>query len=386
MQAWWRVISRTEAVPPQDPVALSQALIRIDSVNPPGSEEACAALIRPMLEASGFSVAEHRFGPERVSLVAHRPGRDAALAPLAFTGHFDTVPLGTSSWARAPLSGDVADGMLHGRGAADMKAGVAAFVVAAMSASTSLARGLLLVLTAGEEMGCEGARYLASTATLPSVSGLVIAEPTANRLALAHKGALHLRARTTGRAAHASMPQLGDNALIRAIAAVGVAAGFDLAAPPDTLLGASTLAVTTMHSGQNVNSIPDRCEFTIDIRTVPGQDHAALLARLAGALAPATLDAPMTDVPAIRTTESDPFARCVAAVVAARFGNEAAALRGMSYFTDGSILKTVLGNCPSVIFGPGEPGQPHQTDEHCSVAAIEAACEAYSEIIRAWCA
>ncbi|MBA3520321.1 MAG: M20/M25/M40 family metallo-hydrolase, partial [Rhizobiales bacterium] len=223
-----------------DPIALTQELIRFETVNPPGAEASCAAHLADILDRNGFSVETHAFGPGRTSLVARWQGDDPAFAPLAFTGHLDTVPLGARPWSVDPFRAEVRDGRLYGRGASDMKAGVAAAVSAAIWAAGegSLRRGVTLVLTAGEETGCEGARHLAGTrGALGEASGLIVAEPTSNRLVVAHKGALHLRARTKGRTAHGSMPQLGDNAVVKAVRAIAAIQSFPFEAEPHALLG-----------------------------------------------------------------------------------------------------------------------------------------------------
>lgn len=370
-----------------DPVALARDLVRFDTISPPGTEEACAAHLAALLREAGLAVAEHAFAPGRVSLIARLAGTDAALAPLVFTGHLDTVPLGSAPWSVDPR-GEIRDGRLYGRGASDMKAGVAAFVAAVTDracAAPAPTRGITLVLTAGEETGCRGAADLARQGLMGEASGLVVAEPTANRLALAHKGALHLRGRTRGATAHGSMPDLGDNAVLKATRAVEALRGFAIERPAHPLLGTPTLAVTSLHGGEAVNVIPDSCTLTLDLRTLPGQDHAATLARLQEAMGPeVALDPPLADLPAVGTDPSDPFATAAARIVREVLPG-AGEVIGMPYFTDGSVLQGALGGCPTVILGPGEPGQAHQTDEWCATDAIATAHRIYAALIRDWC-
>lgn len=370
-----------------DPISLALDLVRFDTVSPPGTEAACAAHLAGLLEEAGFDVARHDFAPGRTSVVARLPGTDSDAAPLAFTGHLDTVPLGARSWSRDPW-GEIHDGRLYGRGASDMKAGVAAFVAAAIDAARAgltLRRGLVLVLTAGEETGCRGAAALAADGLLGAASGLVVAEPTANRLALAHKGALHLRARTAGATAHGSMPQLGDNAVLKATRAVEAVRDLDFGLAAHPLLGPPTLAVTSVNGGAAVNVIPDGCTLTLDLRTLPGQSHPETLARLRETLGPdVVLDPPLADMPAVGTDPAEPFAAMAARLAAAITGREEAPI-GMPYFTDGSVLQGAYGSCPTLILGPGEAGQAHQTDEWCATDAITEASRIYAAIIREWC-
>lgn len=372
-----------------DPIALALDLIGFDSVSPPGTEEACSAHLAMLLEQAAFQITRHAFAPGRTSLVAGWTGSDKGLDPLVFTGHLDTVPLGSRAWSTNPF-GEIRDGRLYGRGASDMKAGVAAFVAAAIDATRgepTLRRGIVLVLTAGEETGCLGAAALAEAGLLGTASGLVVAEPTSNRLALAHKGALHLRAHTSGATAHGSMPHLGDNAVFKATRAVEDLRNFQFGVPAHPLLGAPTATVTSLHGGEAVNVIPDRCSLTFDLRTLPGQDHAEVLAALSDCLgSDVRFDPPLADMPAVGTEPSDAFAVMAAEVLDEAEAGQSEPPIGMPYFTDGSVLQGAFGNCPTIILGPGEPGQAHQTDEWCEAQAINDAKRIYQSIITRWCA
>jgi succinyl-diaminopimelate desuccinylase len=371
-----------------NPVDLALALVRFDTVNPPGNEEPCAEHLARLLEEHGFGVERHAFAPTRVGLVARLAGSDPALAPLAFTGHTDTVPLGARAWS-VEAFGEIRHGKLYGRGASDMKAGVAAFVSAAVEVARGpgLKRGIVLVITAGEEIGSAGARHLADTGALGEASALVVAEPTSNRLGVAHKGALHLRGHAGGRTAHGSMPEFGDNAVLKAARAAAAvdALRFEEAAHP--LLGRPTATVTSLHGGGPVNVVPDACSITIDVRTLPGMRHPEVLERITQALgAEVTLEAPLVDLPAVATQPADPFVRCVQEVMRAAGAESGPEPVGLPYFTDGSVLQPAYGNCPTVILGPGEAGQAHQTDEFCLTTKIEEAAALYTGIMRAWCA
>jgi len=141
-----------------DPVELTRTLVAFDTINPPGNERPCAEYLGKLLDAAGFAVSYHEFDDTRTSLVA-RIGGSNDVPPLCFTGHIDTVPLGAAPWSVDPFAGEISDGKLYGRGTSDMKSGVAAFVVACTQLADDLARGpgVVLVITAGEETGCEGA-------------------------------------------------------------------------------------------------------------------------------------------------------------------------------------------------------------------------------------
>src|SRR3954469_6221579 len=148
---------------PIDPVQLSRELIAFNTINPPGNELGCILHLDKILSDAGLQTSVQRFAPERANLIA-RAG-DAGQLPLCFTGHVDTVPLGNAPWSIDAFAGEIIDGRMYGRGSTDMKCGVAAFVAAIGNMAEQLqgTRGAVLVITAGEEVGCEGAFHLAGT-------------------------------------------------------------------------------------------------------------------------------------------------------------------------------------------------------------------------------
>ncbi len=368
-----------------DAVALTRELVRFDTVNPRSPEGPCAEHLGRLLEGGGFQVARHEFAPGRTSLVARRGG--GRRPPLCFAGHLDTVPLGATPWSHDPFGGEVAGERLYGRGSSDMKSGVAAFVCAALEvARLDPAADLLLVVVAGEETGCEGSAHLARTAgALGTAGALVVAEPTGNAPLVGHKGALWLRARTRGVAAHGSMPERGVNAIYEAARAVAKLEAFRFQVPAHPLLGRPTLNVGTIQGGLNVNSVPDQAEVGIDVRTVPAQRHGEVQAELARLLGEKVELSALVDVPAVRTDPSHPWVEEVFALAASALG-ERPAPGAAPYFTDASALTPALGQVPTVILGPGELALAHQTDEYCLVPRIEEAVALYRELARRWSA
>jgi succinyl-diaminopimelate desuccinylase len=135
-----------------------------------------------------------------------------------------------------------------------------------------------------------------------------------------------------------------------------------------------------------VNVVPDACTLTVDIRTLPGMRHAEVLARVTQAVGTdLMLEAPLVDLPAVATDPADSFVACVQDVVRGLGSGAGPEPIGLPYFTDGSVLQPAYRNCPTVILGPGEAGQAHQTDEFCVVAKIDEATAVYAGIMRAWC-
>lgn len=367
-------------------VALTQELVRFRTVNPPGDERSCAEHLGALLEKAGFDIAYHDFGENRANVIA-RIGGEPEKPPLCFTGHLDTVPLGLQPWSVDPFAADISDGKLWGRGSSDMKSGVAAFVIAAISLAEKLpgTPGLELVITAGEETGCCGAFDLAGkSGALGRAGAIVVGEPSSNQPWAGHKGALWLTGVTTGVTAHGSMPERGVNAIYKASGAISKLAEFDFNVARHPVLGPPTLNVGTVSGGINVNSVPDRAEFGIDIRTIPEQDTGHARAQIDSYLGEDVALETVVDVGGIWTDPEDAWLREVFSVVGDVTG-ETPEARGAPYFTDASALAPAYGNPPTVVLGPGEAAMAHQTDEYCVVARIEEAVEIYLEVMRRWC-
>jgi succinyl-diaminopimelate desuccinylase len=267
-----------------------------------------------------------------------------------------------------------------------MKAGISAFVVAALAhvRRAPRAANLTLVLTASEETGCQGAHHLARTGALGTAGALVVAEPTANYPMIGHKGVLWLNARTRGVAAHGSTPHIGVNAIYRARRVLEKLECYRFAHPTHAHLGPPTLSVGTMTSGSNINTVPDSAELGIDIRTIPGMNGAALRDQLLDHLAPELTDLEdLVNLEPIWTEPDAPWIQRVFDLLTPLLGGRPQP-RGASYFTDACALKTVYVDAPTLILGPGEPHQAHQTNEYCDVSRIAQAVEIYGALLRDW--
>jgi len=368
-----------------DPVELTRTLVAFKTINPPGDERPCAEHLGKTLEDGGFAVSYHEFAKNRTSLIA-RIGGTADAKPLCFTGHIDTVPLGATPWTMDPFSGEISDGKLYGRGTTDMKSGVAAFVVSALQLKRELSRGagVVLVITAGEETGCEGAYHMAGLGgVLGEAGAIVVAEPSSNLPLIGHKGALWLRALAKGVTAHGSMPENGVNAVYRAARAVGKLEDFDFNVARNEILGKPTLNVGTIQGGLNINSVPDLAEVGIDIRTIPQQDHGAVLSQLKRYLGDDIDIDSIVDVGGVLTDPADEWMQEVFDVMGDILGEKPEPISA-PYFTDASVLTPAYGNVPTLILGPGEAVMAHQTDEYCYVDRIGQAVEAYMEIALRW--
>jgi acetylornithine deacetylase/succinyl-diaminopimelate desuccinylase-like protein len=314
----------------QETTALLQRLIRFNTVNPPGNERAAQESLAGDLRDAGFEVDLLGAEPARPNLVARLRG--AADGPtLCLLSHVDTVLATAPDWTHDPWSGDVADGCVWGRGALDMKSQTAAEVTAALSlarAGWRPARGdLLVVVLVDEEVGGElGAMWICDTHpdkvrcdyVLNEGAGAVFPYDGGRYygVCVAEKGVFRFRLTTDGVAGHASIPKIGDNALLKMaplLARMGARQpGFDLTDGPRALLESLglepngdpdaalerlrardahlallvepmlgvTLAPTRISASEKINVIPASAELRVDCRIPPGLGEEHALARI----------------------------------------------------------------------------------------------------------
>ncbi len=356
-------------------------LIALDTVG--GGEGSASSLAAGTLQDCGL----------RVSMVDWRPGREQLLAgtpdptgsaPLTFTGHLDTVPATVSDWSSDPWRAELDGDRLVGRGASDMKSGVAAFLVALRRhhARSHRCRGVQVVLTAGEETGAEGAAGFPPD-QVRTGGWLVVAEPTANRLVPAHKGALWLRLRAHGVPAHGSAPELGRNAVV-ALSRVATALHDTADWPAQDDFGTVTANVGRMSGGTQVNVVPDAAELLLDMRTVPDAPAESLRERVRAIAGPEIDVSDVVHLPAVRTPVDAPVVAAVREVLrGAGLADEPAP--PARFFTDASVLASRLDAAGTVVLGPGEPEQCHVVDEWCSVTRLDQAVDVYDRLLDSWC-
>lgn len=355
----------------QDAARFLQDLVRINSVNPPGNEKEVAEAIAKRLTGSGLEVVVDDLGGNRANLMVSLAGSADQEKVLVFSGHFDTVPPGSLPWEFGPFSGEVVGNRLYGRGTTDMKAGVAAMVLAmeALQRSGIKLKGTLRFIgTAGEEVDGYGAKEVIRRGQAQDASAMIISEPTSNQAVVAHKGALWLEIKTYGKTAHGSMPDQGINAILAMNHFLNAIAQYEFSYQEHPVLGKPTLNVATIQGGVKTNVVPDQCILTIDIRTVPGQSHAEIVADLQKLLAGSceTVGATgelqvLNDMSYIATSPDDPFIQ-LSQKTTEKYFNHRLIPQGANYYTDGSVYGPAL-NIPILIMGPGEPTLAHQPNE-----------------------
>jgi succinyl-diaminopimelate desuccinylase len=260
-------------------------------------------------------------------------------------------------------------------------------VCAAIELAPRLARspGLTLVITAGEEIGCEGAKYLADHKLVERAGAIVVAEPTGNYPYVGHKGLAWFEIETRGVTAHGSMPEVGDNAIVKMAHLIGDLERFRFPVDSHDVMGKPTLNVGTIRGGLNTNSVPDEARITLDTRTVPGIDHVHLCKSLESLVAPrgATVRK-IVDTPALYTEPANAWVQSVFEACTP-FLDARPSPRTITFSTDGADLKRAFGGPPAVILGPGEPTLAHQTDEWCSLTRLQQSVDLFRTLMKQWC-
>jgi acetylornithine deacetylase len=344
---------------------LLRSIVRIPSVS--GEEAACRDHLAGWLGDHG--VRAWTSGRNVLGVVE---GEEPEGPGLLWLTHVDVVPVGPG-WTRDPWDGALEGGRVHGRGANDAKASVAAMAAAAAALDRRAIRGrLALALVCDEETGGEGIEACAGE--LPPYDASVVGEPTELDVCPGQRGLLRAGVVVRGRACHASRPWEGSNAIEAAARDVLAIQGLDLGAPDD-LLGPPTLQVTRIAGGTRANVLPGECTLELDGRPTPGCDNEVLLARLREAVAGEVV----VRSDRFRPVRTPPGARIVRLAADA---SPSGRVRGFGGVSDLHHVRHV----PGVVMGPGTSAASHAPDEWVAVEQVEAAVKAYGSIARSFLA
>jgi acetylornithine deacetylase len=368
-------------------------LVRINSINPslaPGGagEREIAACVTQAMQQLGLDIAQHEPAPDRISVVGTRRGTGGGKS-LMLNGHIDTVGVENMP---DPFSGEIRDGKLYGRGAYDMKGGVAAMLAAAKAiqdAGAALHGDLLLAAVADEEYASLGTADIASRY---KPAAAIVAEPTELQLAVAHKGFVWLEVATIGRAAHGSRPQLGIDANMKMGRFLHELERLEQelrAREPHPLIGPPTLHAAMINGGREMSVIADRCELRIERRTIPGETEAQALAEIQALLD--RLSAFDTSFHAAVKSffAREPFEVAGAAPIVKAVQSAAGNVLqrqidpgGVSFWTDAALLAAA--GIPTVVFGPIGTGA-HAAEEWIDLQSAEQAAAIYAQTALAYC-
>ncbi len=373
---------------------LTATIVRLPSVNPPGNEHAAADHLAFHLTAAGLTPTRVPVPGHGDALIAVLAGRGEAPARI-FTGHLDVVGVSEnerSRWSDDPFAGLIRDGRLIGRGAADMKGGVAAMVTAAAQLhrhDRTPPGDVLLVLTTDEEDLMGGSKAVAGHPLLAREADVVVGEPTGLALCTTGRGRTWAQLTLRGATGHGSQAT-GRNPVQLAADLIAEldAEDFSATAAPDS--PASFWRPLAIHAGVEPCVVPDTCTLTIDARLAPDHDPADVWSRLAAAIGRRRAADPALDVE-VRVVDSREGWRTPAAsglVAQARAALDAEGLDPtpgvFAGTTDGTVLRRAgfgHGVRDVVICGPGALSAAHRENESVALAELDAAVRLYRRLM-----
>ena len=370
-------------------IQLLKDLVAIDSVNPSlvwgaAGEEAIARALVDVMRGLGLTVETQDAAPGRPNIIGTLDGRVAGRS-LMFCGHIDTVGVAGMT---APFTPEERGGRLYGRGAQDMKSGVAAMIDAArvIKEGGGLAAGkLVIACVVDEEHASIGADALV---TRYRADGAVVTEPTDLQVAVAHKGFEWVEIETEGRAAHGSRPREGRDA-IRLMGRVlnGLdAIDRDLQSrPAHPLLGTASLHASLIEGGRELSSYPDRCHLQMERRTLPDEEPGAAGAEVHKLLARLRSEDPDFKASSKVMFARSPYELPVTHQLPKAMMKAAATPHppiGMSFWTDAAILGGA--GIPSILFGPTGSGL-HGVEEWVDVPSVLTCRDALVALAKDWC-
>lgn len=367
-------------------LSMLEDMIRIESVNPHfvasgQGEGAMADYVERRCRAAGLRVSRQPVFPGRDNLIIElRVGKPDRT--LLFEAHMDTVTLGTMPNALVPT---YRDGRLYGRGACDTKGSLAGMLYAMEQCALrpELAGGdLVLCASVDEEHAYKG--LLAFMELELPIAGAVVGEPTELGITVASKGCVRTAITTHGRAAHSSMPEQGDSAILqmmRLIRCIHDKVEPELSRRSHLLCGSPTIVVGTIQGGTQINIVPDRCVIEVDRRIIPGErpEEAerelieTLTRELAGEKVAFTAERLLHDW-ALNTAFDERIVRAAQSSAAGLGLTEQP--RGVTFGCDASKLQEFR-SIPSIVYGPGSIAQAHTSDEWVPVSDVERAAEFY---------
>ena len=377
-----------------DGVGLLRELVRVDSRNPslvPGApgEEPIARRLGSILKAWGFDVELLDAAAGRPNVVARVRGSGGGRS-LMFNGHLDVV--GVEGMTHAPFDATEMNGRIYGRGASDMKGGVAAMCAAAARAKEggALKGDLVVTGVVDEEWKSIGTAALLTAGIRADAA--IVTEPTRLAIMPAHKGFAWIEVTVHGRAAHGSRWDLGVDAIRHAgliLAELDRVDAEDLSRPAHPLLGRPSLHAGVIEGGLGLSTYPDQCVVRIERRTIPGETAAHALSEVEAAIE--RVRSRRTDVRANATllfsqppSDVAPTAPIVSALREALGGEGLPTpIAGMSAWTDAALLNEA--GIPAICFGPGDMGLAHAAEEYIEANEIERATDVLASLAKSWC-
>ena len=369
-------------------VKILQDLIKIHSVN--GNEVAVARYLQKLLAAHGIEATVDEFGDHRANLTA-QIGQGSDPRVLALTGHQDTVAVSDpESWQHDPFGAEIDGDRLYGRGAADMKSGLAAqaLTLIELKEEGKLPAGTLrFIATAGEEYGTPGANRLEQQGAAKNIDALVVGEPTSGNVIFAHSGSMNYQVTSIGKSVHSSRPADGINAISGLVAFIQAESQLFDDVQDDPYLGQLQHSVTVIKGGDQVNTIPDRAILQGNIRPTAVFANDKVIARLKQTIDHINQTTPyhleLTILMSFRPVATDPKSKFVQGVLSAAQTNftKEVKLDIINGATDASVFTLHRPDLPVVVLGCDKWERAHQKDEYTTISSFLATIKTYKQIV-----
>jgi succinyl-diaminopimelate desuccinylase len=378
-------------------IADTQALIRIDSQNPGIQEAACGQWVGNRLADMGLDVTTTTVEGDRKNLTATVAGGDAPR--LVILGHLDTVPIG-SGWTVDPLGGELIDGNIFGRGACDMKGGVAVglgLLESLTSQRITPAGDVVFVATVDEEApDMAGAHALVESGFLRPDDQVIALEPTGTKLRIAQMGLRWLNVDVTGKMAHAGRAHLGiDSAHIMARIVDRLKEHIDGLDHEDDILGKPRFTCGTFNAGVATNVVPPTAHASFDVRIVPPMDIADVVPMVTTIAERVVSDFPGATItvtplgaprPPVRADDDALIIRALRDSYLQETGHPLpqGGDDGHEAYTDASMVAALTGSTSATVFGPGSTDRAHTADEFVPVADLDLVSRVMWRMVSQW--
>jgi len=363
---------------------LLRGLIQIKSVNPPGNENQIANFIKKFLLKNNIHSELVPLEKGRSSIVAKIEGEEERNITLC--GHLDTVRVKEEEWTKPSFQGLIENGRMYGRGAADMKGGIAAILYAAVLLKR---RGIIpkktiqLAFTVDEEWGYRGAKALVDQGYFDQTDFLIITEPTNLQVSIGEKGEIWIKAKFFGKSAHGSTPELGRNTVIPGSKFIlEVIDKYEKIFKKKNLWGKTSINIGQFHGGEQINIVPNYSEVQLDFRIISEEDKGRVIELvrkigndIAGKYDIQFLEEIFNYHPPIFTSLDNLYIQKFMQVAEVK---EAIIVK---YCTDGGTIIPEK-KLPFIIFGPGDIAQAHQNDEYIELESLYRAVKTFINFLK----
>lgn len=350
----------------------------------------CVDFLCTLSEQLGFQVHQYHSSETKSNIIAHIGPQENA---IALSGHMDVVPTIGQHWTRDPFSMTIENDRIYGRGSCDMKGFFASTYAAIQKINRKkLKKGISLIWTHDEEIGCVGAQKLCSTLQERNISiprSILIGEPTSLNIARMHGGHSTLLLKLKGEPAHSSKPHLGVSAILAGVRSIhAIQAVQELLSKKPCIHhemhnAHSLINIAKIQGGEAVNIIPEHCEILIGIRPMPGENLDTIQEEIEKKVKEALHNISVEihweviqEAPPMLTREGTTLEKYLSSIISSQF-------IGLPFATDGGCFGS-LGAEP-IICGPGSINQAHKADEFISQKELFSYTDSLETLISKWC-